>query len=293
MTTPDQSPSLAQEPKSISLEAQRATLRERLQRRFEVWLDEALNPEAVPQGLDTDILDQLDAAPPGDTPDSTGDEDLQSVCAALAGLTETARHQGVALEQLHQDLPAMQTLAETVSTLLETLAADRQQLEEKQRTEAHQQVFEEVLGTVIDMRDRLCAGQREAEAQLAAMAEAAMAPKKRLWQTASKKQPSLETTLEQAGLEALTKANQLAITGIDQALTRWHVELIEGVGQPINGETMKVVDQVTQSDIPERAVHRVLRAGYKWNGILCRPAEVCVVQSETTQIDASRDVNNE
>ena len=290
MTTPDQPLSPVKKATSITLEEQRDTLRERLQRRFEVWLDEALNPEAVPQGLAIDILEQLEAQTPGDEPEPTGDEDLQSVCAALVGLTETARHQGAALEQLHQDLPAMQNLAETVSTLLdslntdrETQAQERQQLEEAHRVEARRQVFKEVLGTVMDMRDHLCVGLSEAQGQLAAITQAAMAPKKRMWQTAVRKQAPLDISPEQAGLEALTKANQLAIAGIDQALTRWHVELVEGVGKPVDQETMKVVDQVAQSDMAEGTVHKVLRAGFKWNGTLCRPAEVCVVQSTATE----------
>jgi hypothetical protein len=288
-TMPDQALSLAQEPRSISFEEQRATLRERLQRRFEVWLDEALNPEAIPQGLAVDILDQLEAQAPDEAFGPAGEEDLQSVCAALVGLTETGRHQGVALEQLQQDLPAMHALAETVSTLMDSLAADReaqaqarQQLEEKQRLEARRQVFNEVLGTVIDMRDRLCVGLNEAQGQLATLA-VATAPKKRWLQPAAKKQGSLSTTPGHTGLEALVKANQLAITGIDQALTGWHVALVEGVGQPVNTETMKVVDQGVSGELAEGTVLKVLRAGFKWDGTLCRPAEVCVVQSTATE----------
>ena len=286
MTTPDQSVTLAQSPKSVSLEEQRATLRERLQRRFEVWLDEALNPEAIPQGLAANILDQLDAQTPMDASGPAGDEDLQAICAALVGLTDTTRLQGTAFEKLHQDLPDVQGLTDTVSTLLDNLATDRkiqaqerQQQAEKQRIEARRQVFQEVLGTVIDMRDRLSAGHTEAQTQLTAIVQAASAPKKRWWQRSPKKQPSLAAAPGHTGLEAVTKANQLAIEGIDQALTRWHVELIEGTGQPLDPETMKVVDQSTHSDMPHGTVVKVLRTGYRWNGTLCRAAEVCVATS--------------
>ncbi|MCF7975885.1 MAG: nucleotide exchange factor GrpE [Phycisphaerae bacterium] len=290
MTTPVQPLSLAQEARSLSLETQRATLRDRLQRRFEVWLDEALNPEAVPQGLAMDILAQLDAEAP-DSPEVTGDEDLQSVCAALVGLTETARSQGVALDQLHQDLPAMQTLAATVSAMLDSLAEDRKtqaedrkQQEQRHYIEARRQVLQGVLGAVMGMRDRLREGLTEAQAQLDVMTRAAEepAPRKRWWQMSSKTPPSLDTTPGYAGLEALIKANQLALTGIDHALTQWHVELIEAVGQPLNTATMKVVDQVPHGELAEGTVLKVLRAGYAWNGTLCRPAEVCVVHAPMT-----------
>ena len=143
-------------------------------------------------------------------------------------------------------------------------------------------MFKEVLGTVIDMRDRLYSGLTEAQGQLATLALAKV-PKKRWWQPAAKKQHLLGTTPGHVGLEALIKANQLAITGIDQALTGWHVALVEGVGQPVNGETMKVVDHATHSDMAEGTVVKVLRAGFKLNGTLCRPAEVCVVQSTATE----------
>jgi hypothetical protein len=288
MTTHDQPLPTVQAPEPLSFEAQRAQLRDRLQRRFEVWLDEALDPEAVPQGLSWDILEQLEAETVGDAPPPKGDEDLQSLCAALVGLTQTSQDHGAALRQLHQDLPAMQTLTDTVSKMLECLATDRkaqaqarQEQEEKNRVQARRQVFQEVLGTVMDMRDRMCAGLTEAQAQLDTMAQAAAAPapKKRWWQTSLKTPPLLGTTLGQTGLEATVKANQLALEGINHALTQWHVKLIEGVGQPLNVETMKVVDQVPDHDMPEGTVLKVLRAGYQWNGTLCRPAEVCVAQS--------------
>jgi len=287
MTIPDQALPPAQVPKSISLEEQRATLRERLQRRFEVWLDEALNPEAVPQGLAVDILDQLEPQTSGTASGATGDEDLQAVCAALVGLTDTTRHQGKAFEQLCQDLPAMQGLTGAVSSLLDSLVADRetqaeerQTLEKNRSVEARRQVFQEVLGTVMDMRDRLCAGLTDAQTQMTAMVQAA-SPKKRWWKIFSRKRPSLLETPGYAGLEAMIKANQLAIEGIDQALARWHVALIDCEGQRVNSETMKVVDQVADSKLPEGTVVKVLRVGYKWNGTLCRPAEVCVAASTT------------
>jgi molecular chaperone GrpE (heat shock protein) len=286
MTTLDQALPLVQEPKLMSLEERRTTLRERLQRRFEVWLDEALDPEAVPQGLAAEILAQLEAETPEDASNPTGDQDLQAMCATLVGLTETARHQGVAFEQFHKNLPPVQTLAEAVSSLMTNLAADRksqaqerQQQEKKLSLEARRQIFQEVLGTVIDMRNHLCHGLTEAQAQLDTIAQAAVsAPQKRWWQTSSKTQPSLEASLEHTGLEALVKANRLALGNIDQTLTQWHVKLIEGVGQPVNGKTMKIVGQVIKPDVAEGTVVKVLRVGYMWNGILCRPAEVCVVQ---------------
>jgi molecular chaperone GrpE len=292
MTTPVQPLSLVQSPTRMSLEDQRATLRDRLQRRFEVWLDEALNPEAVPQGLAMDILEQLEAEESDITSSLTGDEDLQSVCAALVGLTETARSQGVTLKQLHQDLPAMKTLADTVSAMLDSLAndremqaAERKQQEEDHFVEARRQIFQGVLGIVIDMRDRLREGLTEAQAQMDTMIQATAGPssKRRWWQIFAKTPPSLETTPGYAGLEALVKANRLAVNGIDQTLTQWHVELIETVGQPLNHETMKVVDQVPHGDLAAGSVVKILRTGYTWQGTLCRPAEVCVAQSPVTE----------
>ncbi|MCP4451064.1 MAG: nucleotide exchange factor GrpE [Planctomycetes bacterium] len=291
MTTHDQ-PQPVKEPKSLSLEAQRDQLRERLQRRFEVWLDEALDPEAVPQGLSWDILEQLEAEAGDSACPPEGEEDLQSVCVALVGLTETARHHGTALEHLRQDLPAVQTLTETVSTMLERQAADqkiqaqeRQAQDDKNRMLARRQVFQEVLGAVIDIRDRLGAGLADAQVQLDAIARvaAAPAPKNRWWQTTRKALPSPDTTLGQACLKAAIKANQLAVEGIDQTLGQWRVKIIEGLGQPMDPETMKAVDQMPDSDLPEGTVLKVLRAGYQWNGTLSRLAEVCVVQSPVSQ----------
>ncbi len=286
MTTLDQPLRPLQETKSASLEEQRVTLRDRLKRRFEVWLDEALAPEAVPQGLAADILGQLEAETPGDASSPTNDQDLQAVCTTLVGLTDTARHQSEAFQQLRQDLPPVQALAEAVSSLMTSLASDResqeqerQQQEEKQRLEARRQIFQEVLGTVMDMRDRMREGLTEAQTQLDAIPKAESASKKRLWPISSKMQSALSTSPGHAGLETLIKANQLALDSIDQTLTRWHVKLVEGVGLPMDGETMKIVDQMIKPDVTEGTVLKVLRTGYIWNSVLCRPAEVCVVQS--------------
>ncbi len=291
MTTLDQTLPLAQESKFMPLETQHTTLRERLQRRFEVWLDEALDPEAVPQGLAAEILAQLETDAPGDASDATGDQDLQAMCATLVGLTETARYQGEALAQFQTNLPPVQTLAEAVSSLLNSLATDREvqaqerlQQEKKLSLEARRQIFQEVLGTVIDMRDRLRDGLTNAQAQLDVIAQAAAAaPKRRWWHKLSKTQRSPDTSMEHTGLEALIKANRLALDNIDQTLDQWHVKLVEGVGQPIDSETMKIVDQVVEPHTAEGTVLKVLRVGYMWNGILCRQAEVCVTQSPVSQ----------
>ena len=133
----------------------------------------------------------------------------------------------------------------------------------------------------MDMRDRLSAGQADAQAELTAMAQAAASRKKRWWQIFSRKRPSLHETPGYAGLENVVQANRLAIEGIDQALARWHVALIDCEGHPLDTETMKVVGQMTDSEYPEGTVVKVLRVGYTWNGTLSRPAEVCVVASTT------------
>lgn len=282
MNMPDHSLSITKESKPMSLEVQRATLRERLQRRFEVWLDEALNPEAVPQGLAKDILDQLDAEFTDDMAVPNADEDLQSLCAALIGLTETARHQGGTLEQLHQELPAVQVLADKVSILLDSLAVDRKKQEEQRQANARQEVFKEYLGVVIDLRDYLGTGLDQSQTQLTELIRNQMNTKPKWWQKFTKPKPSQDVTRAKAGLESTIKSCQLTLTRIEQALTQWQITLIEGVGDPVDLETMKVVDQIS-SDKPQGTVLKVLKAGYAYNGTICRQAEVCVAESDAQQ----------
>jgi len=293
MTTPDHPQSDSSKVPTLSPEQQRIQLRERILRRFEVWLDEALNPEAIPQGLAVEILDQLEAEDSSAAAAGRGDEDLQAVCAALVGLTDANQQQHEALQKLHDSMPAVQGLTDTVSTLLETLAtererekqerAKREQERDKQqqehRVQARREIFKEVLDTVIDMHDRLSDQLATVPTDVIPTLELAPAPKRRWWQRRAQPSPVSDSTEMRVAVERLVKGCQLAIQRLDESLARWHVHLIDCTGQPFDAEQMKAVDREERADVADGTVLQVIRNGYTWNKTLFRSAEVKIAQN--------------
>lgn len=288
MTTPENSSHHSPSPQE-----ERAQLRERILRRFEVWLDEALDPEAVPQGLAAEILDQLDNEALSTAGVGSDTEDLQAVCATLVGLTDASQKQRESLQKIHDDMPAVQGLTDAVTTLLDAMAAEREKQAqeqakqaqerekqaEQQRVQARRDIFKEVLDAVIDMRDRLAEQLRIAQGQVTSTeALASPPPKRRWWQRGKANGPAPENLETRTAVEALIKGCQLALQHVDEALDRWHVQPIDCVGQPFDSERMKAVDQETRPDVTSGTVLEVMRAGFTWNKTLLRPAEVRIAQ---------------
>jgi molecular chaperone GrpE len=277
----------------LSPEQQRIQLRERILRRFEVWLDEALNPEAIPQGLAVEILDQLEAEDSLAAATAQGDEDLQAVCAALVGLTDANQQQREALQKLHDSMPAVQGLTDAVSTLLKTLATEREQEKQKrekreqerdkqqqeQRVQARREIFKEVLDTVIDMHDRLSDQLAMALTDVSSTPDLAPVPKRRWWQRRAQTTPGPDNAEMRVAVERLVKGCQLAIQRLDESLARWHVHPIDCIGQPFDAERMKAVDREERADAADGTVLQVIRNGYTWNKTLFRSAEVKIAQN--------------
>ncbi len=296
MTTPENSPHHSPSPQE-----ERAQLRERILRRFEVWLDEAIDPEAVPQGLAAEILDQLDAETLATTGTGSDMEDLQAVCANLVGLTDASQKQREALQKLHDDMPGVQGLTDAVTTLLDTMAVERekhaqeqaQQAQEQekqlqeQRIQARREIFKEVLDAVVDMRDRLTEQLRTAQGQVTSTQALAPPPKRRWWQRSAPNGSPPENTETRVAVEALIKGCQLALQHVDESLDRWHVQPIDCVGQPFDSERMKAVDQEARPDVAHGTVLEVMRAGFTWNKTLLRPVEVKIAQKASGTDDSA------
>lgn len=288
MTTPENS-SLH----SPSPQEERSQLRERILHRFEVWLDEALDPEAVPQGLAAEILDQLDAEDLSATGIGSGIEDLQAVSATLVGLTDASQKQREALQKIHEDMPAVQGLTDAVSTLLDAMAVEqkkqaqeqakqaqeREKQLQEQRVQARREIFKEVLDAVIEMRDRLAEQLRTAQGQVTSTQELAPPLKRRWWQRRMQNGSTPENSKTQVAVEALIKGCQLALQQVDESLDRWHVQPMDCVGQPFDSERMKAVDQEARPDVTQGTILEVVRDGYTWNKTLFRMAEVKIAQN--------------
>lgn len=290
MTTPPQPPSEPPSPEPAS-DRKKAIVRERLLRRFKVWLDDVIDLEEPPPGLATEIIEQLDV---GDgSVHSTAPmaaNDLYAICSAIVALTEQTKSQDKVFDQLQQNLPSVQDMVGSASSLLEQLNQERerqgQSFEQKTRdhlVQARRDIFKEVLDTVLDVRDRLVSGLDAARAQLASMIEPAPLPRRRWWQRRSKVVASVSDQTSREAIDALIKGYQLGLDRMDESLSRWHISPIDCQGQPFDPICMKAVDREDRSDVADGTVLAVLRPGYRWRDDLFRPTEVTIAKNSSPE----------
>jgi molecular chaperone GrpE len=132
--------------------------REEILRRFEEWLDGALAAEDPPRGVDAELLAALAGASEGGTRPEPAD--AYSLRAAVTALTQEVKLQGRSFKELNDTLDAQ---AERMSE------RERDVLRETERRETERRCRKEILGVLIDLRDRLGRGLesvRAAEAEM-------------------------------------------------------------------------------------------------------------------------------
>ena len=263
--------------------ADRSHVRERLVRRFETWLDEVLDEERPIEGIAAEILEQLDRDPTACEPrGAAGDCDLYSLWSALTAMAEETRLQGRAFKQLHEGLAPIQGMVESVGSVLQRYMTSLEQQDQRLSESTRQAVLKEVLGTLIDVRDRLIRGADSASTWL----EQAQAPPKlglaaRVWQKVAPPPPGETPQLE--AVRSLFKGYSLGQEVLDEALARFGVRPIDGVGKPFDPGTMKAVDIDLRSDAAEGTVLEVYRQGYWWHEAVYRPAEVKVARRKAVE----------
>jgi len=259
----------------------RTHVRERIVRRFETWLDDVLEGEGPIEGLAAEILEQLEAEPAAC--DSRAVEtgcDLYSLWSAVTAMAEETRLQGRAFKQLHQSLTPMQGLVESVADVLQRYMTSLEQQDQRLSESTRQAVLQEVLGTLIDVRDRLVRGTETANIWLV---QARTPPKLSLGQRLRQKIAVAEPRLRQEHEEAvlsLLKGYGLAQEVLDDALARLGVRPMDAVGRPFDPGAMKAVDLDDRSDAADGTVLEVYRQGYWWNNAVYRPAEVKVARKK-------------
>ena len=214
----------------------RARLRESVVR----WLDELDAAEPAPEGVAPEILASPEAAP-----------DLFTLLDQLTALTREAQLQGRATNRLHADLTtAMERLAQSV-TPADAVA--------RRLTEARREARLEVIGEILEVRDRLTRGLDEAQRRLAALR-------------------GLRARLGQRPvLAALVEGTSLACERLDDALRRLDVHEIACQGEPFDPTLMRAVEVAEVPAAPPGTVVEVFRPGYTSNGRVLRFAEVKVV----------------
>ena len=211
----------------------------RLRERILQWLDELDAPEPPPEGVAPDAVTDAQAAP-----------DLFTMLGQLTALTREVQLQGRATNRLHGELAAaMERVAQNVAPP----DAVARRLAEARREARH-----EVIGDLLDVRDRLARGLDEAQRRLAALR-------------------GLRGRLGQRPvLAALVEGTALARERLDDALRRLDVHEMACRGEPFDPTLMRAVEVVDAVDAPPGTVIEVFRPGYTSNGRVLRFAEVKV-----------------
>ena len=203
------------------------------------WLDELGEAEPAVPGLGPEAISSLDQGP-----------DLYSLLAQLAALTRETQLQGRATNRLHAELgPALQRLAESV------VGPD---VVARKLAEARREARLELVGELLEVRDRFARGLEEARRRLSGLR-------------------GLRARFGQRPvLESLAEGNGLALERLDDALRRLDVHEIPSQGKSFDPRMMRAVAVEAASAAPPGTVLEVFRAGYTADGRVLRFAEVKV-----------------
>jgi molecular chaperone GrpE len=251
-------------------------VRARILRQFETWLDEVLQGERPVEGIAAQILEQLQTEPAACAP--AAGCDLYSLWSVVTALVEETRLQGRAFKQLHDSLGPMRELVGSVDTTLQRYVTSLDQQDQRINEATRQAVVREVLGTLIDLRDRLIRGADSAHTWLE---HTPPAPKvglvTRLWRRAFPPPARVSTPQEEA-VQSLLKGYGLGEEVVEEGLRRFGVRPMDCLGRPFDPATMKAADIDAQSEAEDGTVLEVYRPGYWWNDTVYRPAEVKVAR---------------
>ena len=237
--------------------------RDEILRRFEQWLDGALAAEDPPGGIDAEILRSL-AAENGD--EHTGLDrrsDAYALWATVTVLIQEVKLQGRAFKELSDGLGSQ------IGRIGEEIRAAYRERERDLQRDAERRCRREILGALIDVRDRLGRGLDSVQAT-----ESKSPPSSRRgWLARVWARPADQAASRVA---ALTKGYELGIERLDQTLDDFGARHIRCEGQPFDPRRMNAIDREESHDVPEGTVLEVFRSGYEWNGEVFRPAQVKV-----------------
>jgi hypothetical protein len=143
------------------------TDRAEIVRRFEEMVDAALASENPPAGIDAAILDSVLNHSPNTARNSEGARrcDEYTLWEAMTALTQEIKLQGRAFQELNRTMTAQ---TEKIADELRAVYAER---ERALRRETERRCRKDILGALIDLRDRLTRGResvRNYEAETAA-----------------------------------------------------------------------------------------------------------------------------
>jgi molecular chaperone GrpE len=247
-------------------------------RRFSEWVDRVVANEPPPEGLDREIFDRVvDENSAASATEKTPPADLYAVVAGLTALATEVKLQGRTFKDLCGTLEPVTGHGE-VLTRLAALVEERLggQVEERVR-EAEHRTRASLVTVLLDVRDRLERGLKQARRRLGATAGGVARGRRFLRFLGRRAEKGHE---EREALKAFEKGYALGLSRIDQTLVELGITVVEiGPGGAFDPRTMNAVDVQEAADVPEGTVREVFRNGYLWNGEVLRTAEVKVARA--------------
>jgi len=227
--------------------------------RFETLLDASLASEEPPGGIEAELLSIV-----RNHDESEDTRDSYQLWAALTALTQEIKLQGRAFRDLSE------TVGSQAGRIAEELSAVYRERERDAQRETERRSRREILGALIDMRDRLRRGLESARASNAVTPKAGWKDRlARLLKTPADESVSAAGT-------ALMKGYELGLERLDQLLEDFDAREISCEGQPFDPRRMNAVEVEESGTVPEGTVLEVYRSGYEWNGEVFRTAQVKV-----------------
>lgn len=217
-------------------EARRAILA-----RVEAVLDGLAVAEAPPAGIAAALLEDGTPAP-----------DLYALLAQMTALTREVQLQGRAANRLSSEVTQLvQQVAESSAGQVTARAAA-----------ARRDAQAELLGELLDVRERVARGRDEARKRL----------------------DSFGGLFVRFGsrpvVEAVLRGNELALERLDEILRRHGVHEIACEGAAFDPNTMRAVENDVRRDVPPGMVTDVVQRGYQTAERILRYAEVKVSAAE-------------
>jgi molecular chaperone GrpE (heat shock protein) len=213
--------------------------RRQLLEAISTWLDELATAEPAPPGVAPEVLQSPEPTP-----------DLFALLGQLTALTRETQLQGRATNRLHAELTAQ------LNNMNENLTGP--EMVARQLREARREARLEMIGELLEVRDRFVRGLTEAQRRLTAV------------------RGIVARFAQRPVLEALIEGNTLTCERLDDLLRRLDVHETPCLGKPFDPTLMHAAEVVRTTTAASGTVLEVFRPGYTSNGRVLRFAEVKV-----------------
>ncbi len=258
--------------------------------RFEKWLDDVLTEQKPLEGLDLELLSELEGESNACGKDSSPNKnDIYSTWGAITALTQEVKLQGRAFRELSNDFGSLSELRASVDNLAgahKDAVADARGMAESAHSvltghkndlkiEADVRARHEVVNVLLDTRERLIIGLKSTKESRQRLDGRGNPNWLHKWLNA--KNQDVKHALDIVA--SLEKGYNLGLDRLDETMQRFGVFEIPCEGKPFDPKVMTAVDMEERTDISDGTVLEVFRTGYATDNEIIRAAEVRVARA--------------